>query len=325
MTTPLVSVILPTYNRLKYLRPAVKSVFAQTLSDWELIIADDGSDSQTREFLRTLQNPPRVNVVWLSHTGNPSVVRNAALREARGEYIAFLDSDDLWMPTKLARQVAALRAAAGTHWSYTGWMQIDEEGRARSGSPKEWVPYSGAILEKLLTLEATVATPAVMVERRLLAQVGGFDEQQPLFEDYDLWMRLAARSAVELVDEPLTCLRLHAEHYSRAGIPMAASRHLQLAKMRARASDSRTRRLVEHLYALSALNLASLQANVSRTAALRTLAGSCVYSVRHPAWWGRVPRLLLKVAAPRALLNLYRRGRIRHAHGPHDPKCSHPM
>lgn len=324
MTTPLVSVILPTYNRLKYLRPAVESVFAQTLSDWELIIADDGSDSETRVFLETLQQPPRVEVVWLSHTGNPSVVRNAALRAARGKYVAFLDSDDLWLPAKLERQVAALSAAAHSRWSYTGWTQIDEVGRPRTASPKEWHPYRGAILEKLLTLEATVATPAVMVEHSLLAQVGGFDEQQPLFEDYDLWMRLAACSDVELVDEPLTCLRLHAEHYSRVGIPMAASRHLQLAKMRARASDSRTRGLAERLYALSALNLATLQANVSRTAALKTLAGSCVYSVRHPDWWKRVPRLLLKVAAPRALLSLYRRGRVRHA-SPHDPKYSNPM
>lgn len=323
MATPLVSVILPTYNRLKYLRPAVESVFAQTLADWELIIADDGSDSETRAFLETLQKPPRVKVVWLSHTGNPSSVRNAALREACGEYVAFLDSDDLWMNAKLERQVAALRANTRSHWSYTGWTQIDEEGRPRTTSPKEWIPYRGAILEKLLTLEATVATPAVIVERRLLVQVGGFDEQQPLFEDYDLWMRLAACSDVELVDEPLTCLRLHAEHYSRVGIPMAASRHLQLAKMRARASDSRTRRLVERLYALSALNLATLQANVSRAAALQTLAGSCTYAVRYPGWWKGLPRLLLKVAAPRALLNLYRRGRTRHAAGSHDPTCSH--
>src|ERR1700732_1465702 len=106
MTAPVVSIILPTFNRLKYLRPAIDSVFAQTLADWELLIADDGSDEETRAYLEHLGGLPRVKLIWLAHSGNPSAVRNAALREARGDYIAFLDSDDVWLPSKLERQVA---------------------------------------------------------------------------------------------------------------------------------------------------------------------------------------------------------------------------
>ena len=310
MITPVVSVILPTFNRLEYLRPAVESVFAQTLPDWELIIADDGSDPQTRAFLAALEDP-RIRVIWLSHTGNPSTVRNAALQEARGEYVAFLDSDDLWMPNKLELQVAALRASAACRWSYTGWVRIDEAGRTIAFSPKPWVPYRGAILEKLLTLDATVPTAAVVVERRLLAQIGGFDEQQPMFEDYDLWMRVAACSNVELIDQPLTCLRAHDQHYSEAGVSMVANRHTLLAKMRSRATDLRTRRLVERLYAQSGLHLASLYANTSRTAALKALAGSCAQSIGQLDWWKGAPRVLLKVAAPRVLRALYRRVRPR--------------
>src|SRR2546423_477819 len=97
---PVVSIILPTFNRLKFLRPAVDSVFAQTFTDWELIIADDGSDAETSTYLATVDNPPRTRVLWRSHTGIPAAVRNAALREAAGTYVAFLDSDDLWVPQK---------------------------------------------------------------------------------------------------------------------------------------------------------------------------------------------------------------------------------
>src|SRR5258708_34074473 len=123
MTTPAISIILPTFNRLKYLRLAVDSVFAQTFADWELLIADDGSDEETRAYLRGLENLPRVKVIWLSHSGNPSAVRNAALREARGDYIAFLDSDDMWMPAKLEPQIYVL-TASHRRWLDPGYFRI---------------------------------------------------------------------------------------------------------------------------------------------------------------------------------------------------------
>src|SRR5579863_3753675 len=95
-STATVSVVLPAFNRLRFLRPAIESVSAQTFADWELIIADDGSDLETRQYLQSFADDPRVTVVWLEHTGKPSMVRNAAVLRAAGEYVAFLDSDDLW-------------------------------------------------------------------------------------------------------------------------------------------------------------------------------------------------------------------------------------
>src|SRR5260221_147392 len=121
---PLVSIIVPTFNRVKYLRVAVDSVFAQTFEDWELIIADDGSDADTMAYLRTLADVPRVKLLRLSHTGNPPAVRNAALREATAEYIAFLDSDDVWMPEKLEAQLMSLRSHPVRRWSYTGCVMV---------------------------------------------------------------------------------------------------------------------------------------------------------------------------------------------------------
>src|SRR6516225_703931 len=129
MQKPLVSIILPTFGRLKYLRPTVAAVYRQTLEDWELIIADDGSEEATRAYLRTLEGDRRVELVWLAHTGIPAIVRNAALRRARGEYVAFLDSDDLWAPEKLSRQVATLRSRPGCRWCYTAVSHIDGSGQ----------------------------------------------------------------------------------------------------------------------------------------------------------------------------------------------------
>src|SRR5689334_3462667 len=106
---PLVAIVLPTFGRLHYLRSTVDCIYRQTFEDWELIIADDGSDAETREYLHSAGDS-RVRVIWLSHTGVPAIVRNAALREARARYVAFLDSDDLWAPQKLERQVQTLQA-----------------------------------------------------------------------------------------------------------------------------------------------------------------------------------------------------------------------
>ncbi len=312
MTAPAISIILPTFNRLKYLRLTVDSVFAQTFVDWELLVADDGSDEETRAYLKGLESLPRVKLIWLSHSGNPSAVRNAALREARGDYIAFLDSDDMWMPTKLERQIDALRVSSDRRWIYTGYVRIGDAGETKTlPSPKPWIPYRGAILEQLLRLEAAVATAAVVVERHLLAQAGGFDEELLLFEHYDLWLRLARYSEVELIDEPLTCLRSHGQHYSQEGIPMLAGRCQLLSKQRGRVTDPRLRPIIEQLYARSTLSLANRLADTDRPEALRTLIGSCPYSLRHMDWWQGVPRVLLKIAVPHRLLALYRRGRIR--------------
>ncbi len=304
MSAPVVSVILPTFNRLRYLRAAVESVFAQTLSDWELIIADDGSDAETRAFLASLQQPPRVRVIWLSHTGNPSAVRNAAIRESTGEYIAFLDSDDLWLTTKLERQVAGLRGGSGRRWSYTGCLLIDSAGEPRPYS--RWIPYQGPILERLLANEAEIWTPAVMVERRWLLEVGAFDETLPVFEDYDLWLRLACYGEVDVIDEPLIRVRLHDQHYSGDGLVMLASRHRSLGNLRALATDARRRHMIEHRYAQCTLELANAQVHGHRLSTARLLAKGCAHAWRFPDWWMGLPRVLLKLMMPRLILSAVR-------------------
>jgi glycosyltransferase involved in cell wall biosynthesis len=312
MSVAAVSVIVPAFNRLEFLQPTIDSVFAQTFADWELIIADDGSAEQTRTYLRTLMRRPRVKVIELPHTGNPGAVRNSALREAEGEFIAFLDSDDLWMPMKLQRQMEALRSQAGCRWSYTGYFRIDASGTLSSAPGYEGrIRHRGAILEHLLVNAVDIWTPAVVAERRLLAQVGGFDEELQLYEDYDLWLRLASQSDIQLVDEPLICVRSHDQHYvaSDRTVSMLACRHRSLQNVRRFVTDTRLRSLVERAQARSVLDLANLYATTDRLRAARTVLSSFTRSWRYGQWWAGLSHVALKLLVPRALISLYRRAR----------------
>ena len=304
---PLVSIILPTFGRLKYLRPAVNSVYHQSLREWELVVADDGSDEETRAYLRMLEDDRRVKLVWLAHTGIPAVVRNAALREARGEYIAFLDSDDLWAARKLERQVEALRARVDCRWSYTAFLQVDASGNPLpEEAERPWIPHEGDIFEQVVTGRAQIRTPTVLATRQLLSEAGGFDETLLSAEDYDLWLRLALHSEVAIVNEPLVYVRRHEESHTRdwqsafVGRDRLLSRHQQLV-------DSARGSLLREERVNNALKLAATHAQLgARGRVLRALWDSLPYSWTYPRWWLSGLRTVLRPYVPRRLLEFYR-------------------
>jgi hypothetical protein len=312
---PLVSVILPTFNRLIYLRTAVESVFAQTFADWELIVADDGSEGETRDYLRSLAARPRVRVLWLPHSGNPGAVRNAAIGQAQGAYIAFLDSDDLWMASKLELQLAALRACPERQWSYTAIVQINETGEQIYADSSAYCE-EGQIFEHLLTSRAGVATPAVMVSRQLLARAGGFDGRQPQCEDYHLWLRLAMLCEVSVLRQPLACVRRHNEQFHITGIGSLVEKGRMLERIATLASSSSQAAALRTARAgtAAALAVANAAAGASE-AAWRTLAESGRFSWRRAIWWMAIVRVLAHTCVPARLLALakeYRRA-ARHA------------
>ena len=167
--TPMVSVVLPTYGRLPLLRQAVASVVGQTFGDWELIIVDDGSTDDTREYLEAVDDP-RVRPLRLEHRGITSA-RSSGLGLARGKWVAFLDSDDLWLPGKLELQLRRLAAQPACRWSYTGYSLIDTEGAPlpeRSGLLPR--PASGYILEPVLRFELSTPVQTMLAERSLAVQ-----------------------------------------------------------------------------------------------------------------------------------------------------------
>lgn len=206
MDTPSVSVIVPTYNRAALLEEAIASVLAQTFTDWELIVVDDGSTDATAAMLAKLDES-RLRVVRVDHTGSPARVRNAGLAVARGKYVAFLDDDDLWRPEKLAVQVPLLERGR-FRWSYTGFVSADVRGTRYQPISVDRI-HSGYIIKLLLDLRAAVALPTVVAERALLAEVGGFDAAMRCREDYALWLTLCQRAEVVATRELLTIVRDH--------------------------------------------------------------------------------------------------------------------
>ena len=306
-----VSVILPTYNRLQYLRQAIESVLAQTFTDWELIIADDGSDEETRTYLKTCESLPGVRVMLLPRLGNPGAVRNVALRETRGEYIAFLDSDDLWMPWKLELQLAALCASPDCQWSYTGYIPINHAGDSIKFKPNPRLAlHAGQIFEHLMRLQVNIATPTVMVRKQLLERAGGFDEQQGLYEDYQLWLRLSLMAKNCVLKQPLTCVRRHDEHYSTGGISSFQARRRALEKIHPLSMSARDRSIFRAERARNDATLALAFAAVGDGLAMwRTLASSWRYSWRSATWYALGARSVARFMAPAWLVSFVRRRR----------------
>jgi glycosyltransferase involved in cell wall biosynthesis len=307
---PIVSVVVPTFNRLRFLQQAIESLYAQTFTDWELIIADDGSDPETRQYLQSLANRPRVTVLWLAHTGRPSIVRNAALRRAAGEYVAFLDSDDLWAARKLERQLETLRARSNCRWSYTAFLRVDAGGTPLpEETVRPWVPYEGDIFEQVVTTRASIRTPSVLATRQLIAQAGGFDEAMRSAEDYDLWMRLALLSEVAIVDEPLVYVRLHDDNHTREWQSAYLGRDRSLSRGQALVNSAR-RSLLREERMRNALQLASTHAQLgAQGRMLRTLWDSLPFCWSYPRWWLSGLITVLRPHVPRRLLEFYRERR----------------
>jgi glycosyltransferase involved in cell wall biosynthesis len=305
--TASVSIILPVYNRIGFLRLAVESVFEQTYTNWELVIADDGSSDITRTYLQTLIRP-NVRVLWLQHCGNPSRIRNAAIQAASGKYIAFLDSDDIWPVSKLEEQMAVLCAYPERRWSYTMCDHIDENGRVLDNSHLAHIDFAeGWVFEALLRLEFSIAMPTVVAERDLLNEIGGFDEAQLFGEFQDICLRLALKSEVTALRRPLCMVRNHDQHYSadRAGGQAGWMRLYQ--KMMSLAPNVDVRNFCARMRADASLRLARVYADQREYRAIwRTLAHAAAFSWRYPKWWSGAFKCLLRPLVPHFIVSRLR-------------------
>lgn len=303
-----VSIVMPTFNRLEFLPAAVESVLAQTMPDWELVIADDGSSSDTLDYLQSLTRDERVRLLRLRRSGNAGAARNAAIAAARAELVAFLDSDDLWSPSKLERQLAVLRANVECGWSYTAFVMVDAEGvPLATERHRPWTPHAGRIFTQTVRTTASIRPSSVLASTALVREVGAFDEAIDCSEDYDLWLRLALRSPVCVVDEPLTRVRRHSSNPRRpAGAPHLA-RDYSLRKVADRLDGPERRLLVEER-SRNALGLAgAFTAHGERWRSVVAVGKSLPLGWRHPHWWYGAAKALARAClgpgrrAPRSL------------------------
>ena len=212
---PRVSVVIPTYNRANFIGPAIRSALDQSYQDFEIVVVDDGSTDNTADVVRPFASDKMVYSA--QPNGGRSTARNHALALARGEYIAFLDSDDEFLPGRLERQVAILDAHQDFGMVYGSAIVVDEKGTELYKVDKDGNRHlyyeataSGWIYDQVaFYLPVTVILPSVMLRRTIVEQVGGFDERMHRFEDTDYWRRISKVTQAWAIREPVCRITAH--------------------------------------------------------------------------------------------------------------------
>ena len=209
---PQITAILPTWNRAEWLEKSIQSVLDQTFGDFELVVVDDASMDSTAEIIERYSG--KIRTIVFSENRGVSAARNAAISTSDSEWIAFLDSDDFWHPDKLQKQIAQtkMRPACPLHFTDEIWIRNG----VRVNPKKKHQKKEGWIFQPSLAL--CLMAPSTVILRRELFEVHGlFDENLPVCEDYDLWLRLTAQHPVALLDEKLmTRHGGHADQLSRS-------------------------------------------------------------------------------------------------------------
>ena len=202
---PFFSVVIPTYNRADLLRQAVRSVLEQTFKDFELIVVDDGSTDGTPEVVSEFADE-RVKFIPNDRDKGGAGTRNAGIVRSRGEWVAFLDDDDLWLPEKLERQYQKIQASdddVGLVYTGHAKFEFDVDQITQTFVPQ----HEGWLYEQLLYKNVIGGLYSVAIKREVLKEIGGFDERFPALQDADLYVRTARLCKIVFVAEPLVRVR----------------------------------------------------------------------------------------------------------------------
>lgn len=226
-TQPTVSVIIPAFNRNHTLPRALSSAVSQTFRDLEIIVVDDASEEPAADVVQMFDDP-RARVIEHDRNRGANAARNTGVRSARGKYVAFLDSDDEWLPDKVQIQVAALEAApSAVAGHYTGLTAFDESGQEISRRKPQ---LSGNIYLHLLQRNEIGPLSAVLVRRSVLNKVGGFDEQLASSQDWDLYLRIAEHHEFVSTSDSLVRYHVGGDSITRNARAKAQGRRMILEK-----------------------------------------------------------------------------------------------
>jgi len=192
-----ISVIIPTFNRLDLLKRAIESVLNQSIKPYDIIVVDDGSTDDTSEMIQ--QKYKSINLIQQKNSG-VSAARNNGIKNAQGDWIALLDSDDEWGENKLEEQVNNLTDNPKYEFCHTNEIWI--RNGIRVNQKKRHKKYGGFIFDKCLDI-CRISPSSVLFNKNILNHVGWFDEKLPVCEDYDLWLRITADYEILFIDKPL--------------------------------------------------------------------------------------------------------------------------
>lgn len=215
MSHPLVSVIIPTYKRTDFLKLTLESIASQSFQDFEVLVIDDGTPTDSNEVL--CEKFDKVKYIKIENSGGPAKPRNIGIREAKGKYIAFVDDDDLWMPTKLEKQVAILENNPDFGLVHCCCQTIDEKGITTNeiiGRPGSLNVKHGDVSMRMIG-NWTLMMPTPIVRKKVLDQVGFFNEQMPSAgEDVEYWTRCSFVTKFYYLDDSLALYRRHSNNIS---------------------------------------------------------------------------------------------------------------
>lgn len=215
MNNPLVSIIVPAYNAACFLPETIASVLNQTYQNWEMLIIDDGSTDNTLSIAKSYAaRDTRIKPLSLGYnSGIPAIPRNYGMRRAKGSYFSFLDSDDIWIPEKLQKQVYFLEENPGIFWLYTKYL-IEKDGKQLGIGPSK--PKSGYIFNNLFLQFNIVPILTVMMRNKKERNAYFFDEDARFaaVEDYAMWLSIAYDEKISFIDEPLAVYRVHSKGIS---------------------------------------------------------------------------------------------------------------
>jgi glycosyltransferase involved in cell wall biosynthesis len=207
-------------------------VLQQTFQDFEIVVVDDGSIDGTRDVIFQFQSDKRIRYIYQENRGR-SAARNVGIRESRGEYIAFLDADDVWLPQKLERQIKFMETHHDVDVVYCGFNEIDASGRLIPANPVRTLIRKSLYEELMYRNIIAGSNSAVVLRARCFEEVGLFDEGLFAWEDLDMWRRLALAHKFLFLDEILVCLRWHDSNTRRDIYRMALGWEQYLSKMMA--------------------------------------------------------------------------------------------
>lgn len=212
---PKVSVIIPLYNGKKYIRETLESVFSQTYDDFEVIVVDDGSTDDPKEDLAPFRD--KIKFIRQKNSGCPAGAKNTGVRQAKGEYLAFLDQDDLWKKDKLQKQIDLFKKDQETLAVASNVGIID--GFGKSIIEKVWpnpeIWKNADIREKLSQGNIILTSSSVMIRRNFIEKYGFFNEKLLITDDFDMWYRVSRMGKLMLMPEVLTYWRMHSSNTSK--------------------------------------------------------------------------------------------------------------
>lgn len=215
---PKVSVIIPTYNRANFIGETIQSVLDQTFQDFEIIVVDDGSTDNTKEIIESfIKKSGKIKYLYEKNSGTCAAPRNVGFYNSTGKYLCFLDSDDLWLPEKLQKQIDFFKNSGNEKLGFIdcGTLIINEHGKEIKNN-YNFPKYQGNVYKDFLKYNFVLSPGSVLIKRSVLENIGLFDENLPSAEDWELWIRISKKYEFASLKEPLFKYRVHINNLTSA-------------------------------------------------------------------------------------------------------------